>query len=1129
MNNAVIADQPQRSAALDPARSFIIQAPAGSGKTELLTQRVLTLLARVDEPEEVVAITFTKKAAAEMRQRVFAAIVRAQDATPPPQPHAQTTWRLARAALARSQQLGWRLEDNPQRLRVNTIDALCAHIARQTPLASRMGGSAQIDDQAGPLYREAVRATLAVIDDQTSPFAPKVARVLRHFDNNIGTVEAQLIGMLQRRDQWQDLLHLSGGDAAVRARLAQLLGEFARAPWQALTDALSQTQRGTLVESATWAWRHLEGSPLHGVALNEWPCAQDGARALWQGIVDLLLTAGGTIRKTINKTSGFIADKGEAKIYKDQHLALLDALSADAQMPDLLLAVRNAPEMDYSDEQWQTLDALLHTLMLALAQLKVIFEASGKVDFAEVAARAVAALGEDLAPTELALKLDYRIRHILVDEFQDTSTPQWTLLEKLTSGWEAGDGRSLFVVGDPMQSIYRFRDANVGLFLRAWQHGIGDIALVPLQLQCNFRSQKGVVDWVNQAFAQVLPEADDVDRGAARYSPATAIKPAAIEPAVQVHALIEASDADEAAKVVAQVQQLEAEHPQASIAILVRGRSHLLHIVPQLRALGVRYRAVEIEDLSARAVISDLHALTCALLHPLDRVAWLAVLRAPWCALPLADLDALLRGWGEQRSVWQALNDAGQMAAMSAQARARVAPLCAVLTEAFASQGKQPLRRWVESVWLALAGPACARDASALDDAAAYLHALQEISETPLLEDPDQLALKLGALKASPDPEADGRVSLMTIHKSKGLEFDFVIVPGLHKKTGYSDSPPIVWERLAGADDTPRVLVVPVSARGEQTHPNYAFVKRLLAEKQTLEDGRLLYVAATRARQQLHLFGTVHLSQDGQIKAADSGSLLARLWPAVAADYQRARGGFVRAPETEPVAEATKNPAPRLRRRMDWQAPEPEPGLPAPDARAGEQGGALRFDWAGERARCVGVVYHQWMQWLADEPLDDWPAARAQTLARWLRSDLLGEGVPPEHLADAVARVIQGLHNTLSDARGRWLLDRRHHQAESELALIDAQDQGRARRKIIDRTFVDEHGVRWIVDFKTGHHQGGDAHAFVEQEKQRYRDQLEGYVRAMQALETRPIKAALYLPMLDDPALRWAPLAIAPV
>src|SRR5450755_35438 len=145
-DRSLVPDQTERARALDPERSFIVQAPAGSGKTELLIQRYLALLARVENPEEIVAITFTKKAAGEMRERVLRALTegKAEDR--------------------------WELRQNPARLRIQTIDALCASLTRQMPMLSRFGAQPEIVEDARSLYLEAARATLdpATLDESAA-------------------------------------------------------------------------------------------------------------------------------------------------------------------------------------------------------------------------------------------------------------------------------------------------------------------------------------------------------------------------------------------------------------------------------------------------------------------------------------------------------------------------------------------------------------------------------------------------------------------------------------------------------------------------------------------------------------------------------------------------------------------------------------------------------------------------------------------------------------------------------------------------------------------------------------------------------------------------------------------------
>ena len=185
-----IQDQEQRRQALDHSQSFIVQAPAGSGKTELLIQRCLTLLGLVDQPESIVAITFTRKAAAQMRHRVIGALQNASEPAPETA-HENFTWKLAQAALARNDTFNWCLIEHPGRLRIQTIDSLCATFVRQMPWVSRMGAPPQPEDNVAHLYRQAATETLQMLDSpQTRDVvAAALSKLLSHLDNNFGTVE----------------------------------------------------------------------------------------------------------------------------------------------------------------------------------------------------------------------------------------------------------------------------------------------------------------------------------------------------------------------------------------------------------------------------------------------------------------------------------------------------------------------------------------------------------------------------------------------------------------------------------------------------------------------------------------------------------------------------------------------------------------------------------------------------------------------------------------------------------------------------------------------------------------------------------------------------------------------------
>ncbi|HSX85466.1 MAG TPA: UvrD-helicase domain-containing protein, partial [Cellvibrio sp.] len=664
-------DQHVRIEALDPQTSFAVSAPAGSGKTGLLTQRVLTLLAYCDEPEEVLAITFTRKAAGEMQDRIMHALWQAADQPEPQDPHAQRTWQLAQRVLQRDRELQWNLLQSPQRLRVQTIDSLCRSITKQLPLASGIGAQPDTLEDAEQAYRLAVRELFKLLE-QDLPLRDDLTRLLRHLDNNLQAVEDLLISLLAKREQWLGVL-LQARHEDARVYLEQVLRDV-------VCEHLDLVEQALLIHSselcsiADRAAINLQEESdrknrIHELlGITSLPEAEPESLNQWLAIADLLLTNSGTWRARLTKAEGFPAGKENAEL-KNRFSELIAAIADTApEAEQLLQELRSLPSTRYADHQWQLLDSLTSILPILVAQLTIVFKQQSATDYTAISQAALLALGDENAPSDLALQLDYRIRHILVDEFQDTASPQLELLRKLTSGWQADDGRTLFIVGDGMQSCYGFRNANVGLFLDARQQGIGSVDLTALDLRVNFRSQAGVVHWVNTIFQNAFPPQDDISRGAVSYSPSDAFKPSNVGDAVNFYACIYSSetksteknwgdrnnDSDddevssrtnaqqqEAEKVVELVQQARIDNPNGSVAILVRTRNHLARILPALTAAGLHYQATEIDRLASRMAIMDLLSLTRALLNPADRIAWLSVLRAPWCGLDNSDLHCI--------------------------------------------------------------------------------------------------------------------------------------------------------------------------------------------------------------------------------------------------------------------------------------------------------------------------------------------------------------------------------------------------------------------------------------------------------------------------------------------------------
>jgi len=1135
------ADADARRQALDVGQSFIVQAPAGSGKTGLLTQRYLALLAGVEHPEEIVAITFTRKAAAEMRQRILDAL-RAAEGPEPDDDYQRQTWKLARAALAQDGQQAWAVLDNPQRLRIRTIDSLCQFIGRQLPVLSGLGEPPGVVDDARFLYRAAAEQAMDELE-HGGEMAAALATLLGALDNQVDRLAGLMANMLAHRDQW--LEHVL--DHGSRQDTEQVLARVVQRYLGGLEACFDEAVAERLLPCLRFAACNLDTD--HPLAAFRDQTAMPGCDAAslpaWQALADVFLTQKGAWRKNVNVRQGFPAGKAspEAEM-KAQVTAILREWSEDEALRCQLAGLASLPNAKYSDDEWAVIQALFTVLKHAVGHLRLVFAEQGQVDFTELSLRAIEALGDELEPTERALQLDYRLKHLLVDEFQDTSQTQNRLFRRLTAGWAPDDGRTLFLVGDPMQSIYRFREAEVGLFLEAWRQGLGDTPLQPLQLTVNFRSEQGVINWVNDAFPGVMPARDDPERGAVRYAASQAYRAPGLDPAVRVHPFMGCDDEAEARLMLQLIE--EARQRGGTTAVLARSKAHLAGLVEQLRSSGLRFQAVEIGALQHSPVVMDLVTLTRSLIHLGDRVAWLALLYGPYCGLSLADLMALTGddSAAHDRALLDLLCDEPRAAKLSEDGQARLRRVLPVLQAVLAERGRRLLHEWVEGAWLALGGPLTLSDAAAAEDAEVYFRLLQRLGADGRPLTPERLAEEVARLTAMPDPEADGSLQLMSIHKAKGLEFDTVILPGLGKGTRGDESKLLYWLQTTGEGGEAELFFGPVKMSGEKQHSSTTgYIRELDKAKDEFESGRLLYVAATRARQALHLLGHVPIKANGDIEPRN-GSLLKLLWPKVAQHW----GELAAAAEEERESTATESEAVEVQRGavpLGWALPEAPAGIglrsPEPEAIEGE----IAFEWAGEMARAVGTVVHRLLQHIVEteiwgqskgteSDLQNGEPGMPTTLSLYsdpsfnpsfgLRVEQLlrRHGVTDQDMGTAQHRVAQALARVAADERGRWVLSGEHAESACELPLTALID-GQLRHLIIDRTFVDEAGTRWIIDYKTGTHSGGGLEHFLDEEEDRYREQLQRYVTAFQMLEDRPVRAALYFPLIKG---GWRELAV---
>jgi ATP-dependent exoDNAse (exonuclease V) beta subunit len=1208
-DRVVPPDQLERLRALHPGRSILVQAPAGSGKTDLLARRFLRLLTEVEEPGQVVAITFTNAAAAEMRNRILDELRKAA-ASPALDSDEFSMDALAHRALEHSQALGWKLLDLPAQLRIRTIDSFCRELALQQPLLSGLGGGLNIGEQPEELYRRAAREALRKVDLTGSELGTAIEDLLTWRDNGWQDMENLLVDMLKGRDRWMHgiVLEREPDWEALRERLERPFAHTVHDALVRLSGLLDQVPnaRDEALELARFACEEPgENSPWSLAECAEFPAIpfSDGikiAHELFVSLSNFMQTQKGSWRSERGlKTSDGFPSTPRGKSSKARFAALITKLSAVPGLEAALASVRILPSVRYTEEEWIIVKACFQLLREAAGELRVVFAEAGAVDFTEVAQIAQNALrgGDDL-PTDAAQYVSDNIRHLLVDEFQDTSRRQHRLLSSLIAAWPEREGRTCFVVGDLMQSIYFFREADAELFPRVKALGLEiphekPLLFDPVSLTANFRTTPVLVERLNKSFAQIFAVDDGSGITFAASQPARKTK-ASDGPALALHlefvpqavkgktAVLQASSEIEAAHVaqIEEIVELIRRHQSSveqarlahefdekvkfRIAVLGRAKNHLVPIAEALREAGIPFRAVELEQLATRPEVLDALALARALLNPQDRVAWLGVLRAPWCGLSLEDLHRLA-GNDDQEKNPQPVPKliVERLPFLSEEGRLAAAHVLDALVSAPDLRTAHPtasLGTWLEQVWLRLGGAACV-DATAR----ANLDLLWSCLDNLMGGEPELLGTGLAAalnkLTALPDPGASGDcgVQLMTIHKSKGLEFEVVIVPELQARIRGSSRKMLSWlERgLAEPDDSGEItefLVAPFQRKRADRSPAKEWVDRVYRERESQEDRRILYVAATRAREELHLFARPAFKEnDGELTLVEPvNSLLATAWPALEEEvrarfekWKAARAALVASqsqeietlaasgegnlavmpPPIRPTLLRRLSPDYRLEHSVVAQQAAIEPsvlglGTAPVQLYSRHEGGLL--------SRALGRSVHALLEELARLRAKlDWEAARSalRPFEPRIAAQARAIGVDKPQASQIAAEALQLALKASHDPTGSWILSP-HAAAASEAAWAGVVGGGLHAVRV-DRVFragpspgAKGEDCWWIIDYKTTHAGNLDPAQALPELRQLFAPQLEAYASILRNLQGGDapgcsIRAGLYYPRLS--------------
>lgn len=965
--------------AADPAQSVWLAANAGSGKTRVLTDRVARLLLAGTEPQRILCLTYTRAAASEMQNRLFARLGKwaMQDEAGLRAELAElgVEGSIGAEVLARARRLFARAIETPGGLKIQTIHSFCAALLRRFPLEAGVSPDfAEMDDRAARLLRQevveemAAGADVAAVDAlaglaPTDDLQDVLGEICRNSDAFPGTLSrAEVCALLGLGADFDGAALLRevfpGGEGDLVAALVPILA--AGKPTDAkLAAKLGQLDLDAPDEAALTA---LENLFLTG----------EGARVPFGAKIGALPT------KEVRE--------GPAAPLMPRLEALMRRVEAGRGRRLALAAAERTLE--------------LHRFAGAfLPRYRARKAAAGFLDFDDLIGRAAALLSDRSVAAWVLYRLDGGINHILVDEAQDTSPGQWRVIAALSEEFTAGAGprdmaRRVFVVGDVKQSIYSFQGADLDTFRQMAEtfrdrHEAADSPFRTMELLHSFRSSEAILRTVDMTFGPgqqrgiggpsqhrafradrpgrvdlwpPVPEAE-------RPEPAAWDDPVDILPPAHHSVILAERIAAEIARMIGDGVQIPARDGEVrpvhegDFLILVRRRSALFHEI--IRACKVRGLAIAGADrmvLGAELAVRDLTALLSFLATPEDDLSLAAVLRSPLFGWSEGALFALAHGRGDRQFLWQALRErneehAGTLAVLrDLRDRADfLRPHELIERMLTRHDGRRRL--------LARLGPE-AEDG--LDAFLATALAYEQNGVPSLTGFLVWLAADETEVKRRLDSSTKA-IRVMTVHGAKGLEAPIVILPDTARRTRRergsfvrAEGRPALW-KLRSSENPPAIA-------GEVER------QRQRADD---EDKRLLYVAMTRAEVWLIVAaaGDVGEAGDSWYQLIAEGARQAGL-----ADGRLEHGRW---PGNAPVSggESADAPPPL----PAWAAlPAPPAALPAAPLSPSGLGGAkvLPGDSDDARGRAWGTALHLLLESLAPVPA----APRAALASRLLQS-----------------------------------------------------------------------------------------------------------------------------------------------
>ena len=1079
-------DHNHRTQAINVKKSYIIQAPAGSGKTELLTQRILNLLANsVNKPEEILAITFTKKAAHEMHERVHNALLDAKNKfDSPTDAHKLLTWNLSKKVLKKNQSKQWNLLDNPKRLKVSTIDSFCQTIVKSIPILSEMTQNPEVTEDGKLLYESCIKQLLTDTNPQ-SPWMSSLKNIMENVvNNNIESFIRLLCTMLEKREQWMPLL-LNNDIPNIKNILNENFTYFINEQLQIIHNEFQLLEIKQWEELISFSQYHLTKKQQKIHLSNSVDTLNN-----WQLLIKIAFTSSQAIslRKRVDKRLGFPSKTDSHKDERENNIEMkskwkiaINNLEKNSLICEKLKFINGLNKIEYSKNEWETLNDICVILKVACQYLQITFAEKNTIDFNQIQLSTISALGNSNMINDISLYLDYKLKHILIDEFQDTSITQFKIIKQLTKEWIPNDGNTLFLVGDPMQSIYRFRQAEVQRFIEVKNHGIGNIKPKPLTLTSNFRSSATIINWINATFSKVLPTIENQHLGAIRYTQSDSIKNYT-NSYVRQH--LSQSDSQEAKLIIDEIKKIM-PYKHEKIAIIAKTRKDLKAIINELNINKIPFSETDIQDLSQLEIIKDLTALTLSLICTHDGLSWAELLHSKIFGLNMDQIEKII-SVDLNKSIYDNIEKLIEL--QSPIVNWQIETLITYYQSFFLNERPPSLSKVIYRLWCDLNGPQIHK--GAISHLERFFIILDNYTPNGLLKERQVFLNKLENLKAEANIDHD--INIMTLHKSKGLEFDTVFLIGLNKNRNTDKDELLKYDSFIFQQSKHKILLAP-KVKSTESNCFYELIKKTNNKRSFLEEQRLLYVATTRAKKRLILSASLNDKTE-----PESSSLLNHIWSQtkqgwiihdadkITDNVELKRMYF--SPKTTIVRTRTTIIKPYKQNLLNMES-----NLPSP------------YTTKSFIEREIGKMVHR--------ILENYTVDHIQN-KHLVLTKFLDKFKPNISTQKHIENILTKLYNNLKqDEMAKWIFKNRKVSFK-ELVTHKLSYNGKLIEKIIDYTFV-ENNICWVIDFKTSTPSDNESLSeFLIKEEQLYCQQLNNYKFIMQKKLQLSTKIALYFPII---------------